>query len=142
MVERLVVVGAGAIGRAIAGLLADAGVPVVLVDRRCGPVPRPIDLRFPDRSRQVAVPRVGSVVAAAPTAADLVAIAVMEHHTADVLDVLDPGVPVVSLQNGVTRLDRIADRGHPTLAGVVFLPAERRGIDAVALPGDPVPGGV
>lgn len=136
--NRVVILGAGAIGASVGALLHEAGVSVVLVARgahgdalRAG-----VDLRFPHGSRRVHVP-VGTL--AEVTSDDLVVVSTMGHHTAEAIRDLEPGIPVVSLQNGIPPLDLLA-AGHPTLAGVVWVPAERRGPGVIALPADPVPG--
>ncbi len=64
----------------------------------------------------------------------------MGHHTRTAVDPLDPAVPIVSLQNGTHPLDVLGERGHPVIAGVVYVPAERLDPGVVALSGHPVPG--
>lgn len=143
--ERIVVIGAGAIGASTAALLVEVGVTCVLVAR--GETATTIandgvQLRFPTAARSVRVPVVRSLAEASPTKRDLVVLATMGHHTATALAGLDPTIAVASFQNGTTPLDAIAQRGHPTLAAMLYVPAERRGPGVVALPGVPVPGAI
>jgi len=143
--ERIVVVGAGAIGASVGALLFETGVSCVLVAR--GEHGRAlaaagVALRFPGRARVIRVPTVASLVDASPTPRDLVVVATMGHDTARALDGIDPAITVASFQNGVAPLETIADRGHPTLAAMVYVPAERREPGVIALPGVPAVGAV
>jgi 2-dehydropantoate 2-reductase len=143
--SRIIVLGAGAIGASTGALLFETGVPCLLVgrDEQVRAIgERGVDLRLPHAARSVRVPAVASLAEAAPTRDDLVLLATMGHDTARALASLDPGVTVASFQNGVAPLDAIAARGHPTLAAVVYVPAERRGPGVVALPGVPFVGTV
>ena len=142
---RVYVIGAGAIGASVGAMLYETGVDVAfVVDPSRGPharalAERCVDLRFPTSGRRVVVPTVPN---ATPSAEDLVILATMGHHTADALAGLDPEVPVASFQNGVTPLQILVQRGHPTLAAMVWIPAERREPGVIALPGVPGPGTV
>lgn len=143
MTGRLIVLGAGAIGAGIGGLLHTTGTPVVLVARAAHGAAMAadgLDLRAPAGATRVRLPVVGALQPLAPTPDDLVLVCVMGHHTADAVAGLDPAVPVVSLQNGTAPLDVLASRGHAVTAGMVFVPAERRAPGVVVLSGDPVPG--
>lgn len=136
--KRIVVIGSGAIGASTGALLHETGVPCVLVargDTARAIEERGVDLRFPDaaRSRAIRVPVARTLVEAAPTADDLVLLATMGHDTERALEGLDPAITVASFQNGTTPLDVIRDRGHPTLAAMVYVPAERRAPGVVAL---------
>lgn len=143
--QRIIVVGAGAIGASVAALLFDAGVPCVLVVRgeRAQTIrERGIDLRFPESARRVRVPVAATLVETAPTWADLVLVATMGQDTVAALGSLSPAVPVASFQNGLAPIEAIAGRGHPTLAAMLYVPAERRADNEIALPGTPVIGSI
>lgn len=138
--ERLVVLGAGAIGASIGALLAESGAPVVLVARgEHGReiAARGLDLRLPTSSRRIPVRCVESLASVAPTARDLVIVATMGQHTAEAVASLPRDVPVASFQNGLVPIEVLYDRGHPTLAAMLFVPAERRGPGKIALQGAP-----
>ncbi len=143
MPKRVIVVGAGAIGASVGALLFERGVETVLVAR--GEHGRAlaehgVDLRLPSASRRVRVPIASAVSDAAPAPDDLVLLCTMAHDTDAALAELDPAVPVASLQNGLSPPEIVASRGHPTLAAMVYVPAERREPGVVALQGAPVPG--
>lgn len=152
--RRVIVIGAGAIGAAVGALLFRVGVPVVLVAggrRGVGDHARAlrdagVDLRFPDAARPLTpptrVPTVSSVAEAAVTVEDLVLLATMGQDTPAAVQDLDPAVGVASFQNGLEPLDMLVARRHPTLAAMVYIPAERRGPGVIALPGVPVVGSV
>jgi len=145
MPERLVVLGAGAIGAGLGGLLHASGLPVLLVARgehgrrlaRDG-----LDLRLPGDSLRLRVPNVPRLDPTLLRPGDVVAVCVMGQHTAEAVAGLPVDVPVVSLQNGSRPLDVLLDRGHPTTAGMVYVPAERRKPGTVVLAGVPTPGAV
>src|SRR5437764_12436732 len=123
--RRVVVVGAGAIGASLGALLFEAGVPCVLVARGehgRAMAERGVDLRFPSGARTIRVP---VATEATPTRDDLVLLATMGQDTDQALASIDGGVTVASFQNGTSPLDAIAARGHPTLAAMVWIPAER-----------------
>ena len=139
---RVVVLGAGAIGASVGALLHEVGVPVRLVTRgehgralaRDG-----VDLRLPGGPRRLAVPTAPTAEA---TPEDLVILATMGHDSAAAVGSIDPAVPIASFQNGSAPLDMLAARGHPVLAAMVWVPAERRGPGVVALSGSAGPGAV
>lgn len=149
--RRLLVVGAGAIGAALGALLSENGLPVTLIAR--GPHGRALDsagvhLRLPEpagragTSRNIRVAVAERLEILDPGPEDLVLLTTMAHQTDDALAGLPASVPVVSLQNGVHAPDRVRQRGHPTVAGMVFVMAERRGPGVIALSGAPGPGTV
>lgn len=143
--RRLVVVGAGAIGASVGALLFEVGAPCVLVargDHGAALARDGVDLRFPTTARRVRVPVAATLADVAPTPDDLVLVATMAHHTDEAIAGLDPAVPVASFQNGLAPLDAIARRGHPTLAAMVYVPAERRAPGVIALAGVPVVGSI
>lgn len=140
--RRVFVLGAGAIGAAVGALLFEAGVDVILVVRGENGraiAERGVDLRFPEEARTITVPTAPSLAA---TTDDLVILATMGHDTSTAIATLDPRVPIASFQNGDGPLDVIMRRGHPTIAAMVYVPAERRGPGVIALPGAPVPGSI
>jgi len=143
--ERIIVLGAGAIGCAMAAAFVEGGGRVVLVARGAAydAISRDgVDVRTPAGGRRVPVEVVASVREATPTADDLVALAVMGQHTAEAMAEVSPGVPVASFQNGLEPLDVLTRRGHPVIACMVWVPAERRAPGEVALVGVPYPGAV
>lgn len=141
--RRVFVLGAGAIGASVGALLFETGVDCVLVvrdsDHGRAVAARGVELRFPATARTVRVPTAATTAA---TPEDLVLLATMGHDTHAALEGVDPRVPVASFQNGVTPLDAIRQRGHETLAAMVYVPAERRSPGVIALPGVPAPGTV
>jgi 2-dehydropantoate 2-reductase len=141
--RRVFVLGAGAIGASVGALLFETGVDCVFVvrdsDHGRALIARGVDLRSPMAARTIRVP---TVTTAAATPDDLVLLATMGYETDGALDGVDPRVTVASFQNGVTPLDTIRERGHETLAAMVYVPAERREPGVIALPGVPVPGTV
>lgn len=139
---RLLFVGAGAIGASTAALLHRSGTPCHLVARgeALAALADGVEVRTPGGGFRVKVPVAGSLAAWAPTPADLVVVATMGQHTAAAVEGLAADVPVLSLQNGLAPLELLRERGHLVIAGMVYVPAERRGPATVALPGAPVPG--
>jgi len=145
MDRRVVVVGAGAIGAGLGGLLALNGVPVQFVARGDhGRAMREegLELWRPHRQDRVRVPTVRSLAEVSLRPDDLVLVCVMGQHTEQAVAALPAGQPVVSLQNGTRPLDALVAAGHPTTAGMVFVPAERPQPGRVLLPGSPAPGTV
>lgn len=145
MDRRAVVVGAGAIGAGIGGLLAEVGVEVCLVARGAhgrAMRDRGLRLHLPDRSVVCRLPVRSSLSEVRLRADDLLLVCTMGHDVAALLPHLPVGHPVVSLQNGTGVRDQLVAAGHPTTAAVVYVPAERRAPGEVVLPGVPVPGTV
>lgn len=133
-------VGAGAIGGALGGLLARSGVDLRFVARGETAArlrENGVELRFPDRVEQVRVP-VDEPGWVGVTSEDLVIVATMTQHTAAAVDGLAPDVPVLSAQNGLACFDALA--GRPTLAATLWMPVERRAPGVLALMGWPTPG--
>ncbi len=143
---RYVVIGAGAIGGTIGVRLHEAGNDVVLVARgRHLEAIREHGLRLddPERSRTVPVPVVGDISDAEPGRGDVVVLAVKSQDTPAVLDELGAharGIPVACAQNGVANERLAAQRGHPTQALQVILPAEHYEPGVVIASSAPVPG--
>ncbi len=133
----MVVLGAGAVGAGIGGLLWEAGVDVLLVARGAhgrALQERGLDLRLPGGARRLRVP-VGGVEEVRP--GDLVLLATMGHDTVAAVERLPPEVPVVSVQNGIAPLEALGDR--PVIAAMLYVPAERRAPGVVVLAGSPSP---
>ena len=141
MGRRYVIIGAGAIGGAVAGLLAEAGVPVVAVARgehARAMADRGVTLRMPDRSFSAALP-----VALGPddvtlTTDDVLVLTTKTHqaeaalrawvdapvHDGDtVAGTVGEALPIVTALNGVASEDlalRFFDR---VLGACIWMPA-------------------
>lgn len=87
--------------------------------------------------RRLRVP-VGTVGDVRP--GDLVVLATMGHDTAAALATLPPDVPLVSFQNGLAPLEEL--EGREVIAGMLYVPAERRAPGVVVLAGSPQPGAI
>ncbi len=129
--RRVAVLGAGAVGTLLGGLLAATGSDVVLVDPRVPGGGDEIVIHEPDGRRVVARARhVGSFsgVAVVP---DLAVLAVKTFDLASALDDLRawPSVPVLTIQNGVGAEELVASArpGVPHVAGSLTAPVERSG---------------
>lgn len=140
ILPRIVVIGAGAIGAGIGGLLWAAGADVLLVARgtngealaRDG-----LDLRLPGGAMHVHVP-VGRREDVRPD--DLVILATMGHDTHEAIADLPGDTPIVSFQNGIAPLGALA--GRTVIAAMLYVPAERRAPGVVVLAGAPSPGAI
>lgn len=138
--RRVVILGAGAIGAGVGGLLWDSGVDVLLVARGAhgrALAEDGLDLRLPAGPRRLRVP-VGRVEDVRPD--DLVVLGTMGHDTAAAVATLPADLPVVSFQNGLAPLEALA--GRPVVAAMLYVPAERRAPGVVVLAGSPSPGAV
>ncbi len=134
--RHVAVLGAGAVGTLLGGLLASTGVDVVLVDPRVAPdAGDEIVVHEPDGRRVVA--RIARAVAPGALAAppDLAVLAVKTFDLAAALDDLRawPATPVLTIQNGVGAEDLVAAArpgvGH--VAGSLTAPVEREGVGEV-----------
>lgn len=137
---RWVVLGAGAIGAGLGGLLHEAGAEVVLVARGAhGDVMRAhgLELRTPTGARRVSV---RCRVEHDWQEGDVAVVATMAHDTGPALHGVPTGVPVVSWQNGLDAPEDIAAAGYAVCPCVVYVPAERRAPGVVVLDGVPVVG--
>ncbi|MBW8756680.1 MAG: 2-dehydropantoate 2-reductase [Burkholderiales bacterium] len=130
---RVAIVGAGAVGCYYGGVLARAGVPVVLIGR-----PQHVDamrrdgLRIATASFDEHVPVEASTQAAAVAGAALVLVCVKSPDTEatgrDLAPHLAPGARVLSLQNGVDNAARLqAVLGRPVAPAVVYVATEMGG---------------
>jgi 2-dehydropantoate 2-reductase len=133
----VVVVGGGAVGSFLAGVLAAGGHPVTLIDRHAtaGRGSLAIVGRG-DRRVEAEVDRIPSLTAAgeAVRSPELVVLAV---KTFDLRGAIDgcapwPEAPILTIQNGVGAEDVVAEQrpGAPLIAGSLTTPLE------------PIPGGV
>lgn len=138
--RRVAVLGAGAVGTLLGGLLASSGAEVILIDPRVAPeAGEEVVIHEPD-GRRVAS-RVGRAAAPAALAGapDLAVLAVKTFDLAAALDDLRawPGTPVLTIQNGVGAEDLVAAArpgvGH--VAGSLTAPVERVGANEVRWPG-------
>lgn len=147
--RRYVVLGAGAVGAALGGLLQAAGARVVLVARGAhleALRARGLSLGLPSRERRLRVDAVGSVAEARPTAADVVLLCTKSQDSAAALEQLalaaPRGVPVVCAQNGVANEPLAAARFERVYGAVVFTPAELVHPGRVTVHSEPVPAGL
>jgi len=134
--RHVAVLGAGAVGTLLGGLLASTGADVILVDPRVGPDAGDEVVIHEPGGRRVAA-HVGRATAAAALAAapDLAVLAVKTFDLAAALDDLRawPATPVLTIQNGVGAEDLVAGArpgvGH--IAGSLTAPVERLGAHEV-----------
>jgi 2-dehydropantoate 2-reductase len=129
-IVRWIVVGAGAVGGVVGGLLADAGEEVVLVAR--GPHldalrAHGLRVRTPNRDVGVTCEAVSTVEDAAIRAGDIVLLAVKSQHSETALRALsataDHRAVIVCLQNGLENERLAARRFARVLSVPVMLPA-------------------
>jgi len=130
---RVVVVGAGAVGSFLGGMLAASGASVTLLGRRLAPGSEPGVLLIEDVDGTQRVPVERAQDTAAITAPDLVILAVKQFDLPGALDAAAswPDVPVMTVQNGIgAEAAAAAARTSPLLAGSLTAAVE------------PAPGGV
>jgi len=134
--RRVAVLGSGAVGTLLGGLLASTGADVVLVDPWVLPgAGDEVVIHAPDGRRVAA--RIGraATLAALPAAPDLAVLAVKTFDLAGALDDLRawPATPVLTIQNGVGAEDLVvaARPGVQHLAGSLTAPVEREGANEV-----------
>jgi 2-dehydropantoate 2-reductase len=126
---RYVVVGAGAVGGTVGGLLYDAGHEVTLVARGAHAEAMRRDglrLALPDRVVMVRAPVVTSVGDAGPGPEDVVLLATKSQDTAAVLDDLaaqQSDLSIACIQNGVANERMALERFADVYGVVVMLPA-------------------
>ena len=130
--RRVAVLGAGAVGTLLGGLLASSGADVVLLDPRVAPdAGDEVVILKPDGRRIAA--RVGRAASPAALASvpDLAILAVKTFDLATALDDLRawPVTPVLTIQNGVGAEDLVAAArpGVAHVAGSLTAPVERVG---------------
>ncbi|MAG58583.1 MAG: 2-dehydropantoate 2-reductase [Planctomycetes bacterium] len=128
--KRVVVVGAGAVGGSIGGLLADTDVRVTLVARgEHGAALRRdgLSLRMPDRAVWIAPPCVGRVDEVSWRSGDVALVATKLQDAVPALDALldaaGPGLPVVCAFNGIHGEQWAKERFDTVLSMLVWMPA-------------------
>lgn len=139
-VERVAVVGPGAIGTAVAAVLHEAGRTPVL----CGRTPR-ADLTLVDGERRVVVPGPVHTDPDAPAeTVDVLLLAVKATQTAAAAPWLrrlcGPGTVVGVLQNGVEQVAAVRPHVPPgveVVPAVVWFPAQAQADGTVRLRGEP-----
>jgi 2-dehydropantoate 2-reductase len=130
--RHVAVVGAGAVGTLLGGLLAAAGAEVTLVDARV-PVdaPRAVTIHEPDGREVTARVRRAARLADVGDAPDLVVLAVKMFDLAGALDdlVAWPTATVLTIQNGIGAEELVASArpGAGLVAGSLTSPVERPG---------------
>ncbi len=158
MVSRYIIIGAGAIGGGLAGLLADAGVPVVAVARGAHAEAiqgRGLTVRTPDRSFTVRVPCVTGPEQVELSAEDVLVLSTKTHQAQAALrpwvdrPVCQDGqpvgtvaerLPVLTALNGVAS-EEIALRYLERVFGVcVWMPAVHLEPGEVIVRGTPLGG--
>ncbi len=130
--RRVAVLGAGAVGTLLGGLLAAAGDDVVLIDPRVGgDADRQIVIQEPNGRRLAARVRRATALVNAGATPDLVVLAVKTFDLAAALDDLGtwPATPVLTVQNGVGAEEMVmaARPGVPHVAASLTAPVERPG---------------
>lgn len=129
VVLKIAVLGAGALGCAIGGTLAEAGNEVLLINRNPAQVEaisaHGLVMRGPEGERTVRVR--ATVNAAGQSPVDLVIVLVKSFHTGQAMQaataLVGPDTVVLSLQNGLGHEDILADivgRSH-VLAGKTYV---------------------
>jgi 2-dehydropantoate 2-reductase len=136
---RYVIFGAGAIGGALAGLLARARVRVICVARPAQAEALRRGMTF-QRGNEEFTQAVEAVTTAADLpceSGDVIVITVKSQATeaavGELAAVYPAAVPVVSLQNGVTNEEVIARRFTNVYAGLVFFSATQMAPERIAL---------
>lgn len=140
-IGHLTVLGAGAVGGALGGLLHRAGHRITLVARgahldalrRDG-----LRLLTPAGEETHAIPATDTV----PTDTDVVLLAVKADDIPRALTQVPDGVPIVCLQNGLDSAATVAAAGHPAIAAMVWLPTTHLVPGEVRIHGWPHPGRV
>ena len=134
---KVCVVGAGAIGGGVGGLLHRAGHEVTLVARgaHLEALGRGLRLCTPQGVELRSVP-----TSPVPLPADLQLLCVKSQDTAEALEVMPPRSRVATLQNGIENEALVEAAGHTVLPVVVFVPATHLVPGEVRLHGAPHPG--
>jgi len=144
--KRLLVIGAGAVGGAIGGLLHSSGFPVVLVAR--GPHGAALrrdglTLRTPARSLRAQLPSVSRISGLRPRPGDLALLATKlqdaEAAMDELLAVAGPTLPIVCAVNGVDGERWAAQRFHSVASMLVWIPALHLVPGEVRIYGAPCP---
>ena len=145
--SRLVIIGAGAIGGAVAARLVEAGVDVTVVARGAHAEAIERDglvLAEPNRVLRVRMPVARTVADLAIDPSTMVALAVKSQDTDGVLDELARVAPtetrVACFQNGVGNERAVAERFPNTYGVVVMMPAAHLEPGRVEAYASPIPG--
>jgi 2-dehydropantoate 2-reductase len=139
-VTRYVIVGAGAIGAAIGGLLNRAGLNVICVARPAvaEALARGIVIDEHGEQTTITADAVTGVSELTPQAGDVVFITTKSQATAEaaeeVLRTYDDTLPVVCLQNGVRNEAIVARLFKTVYAGLVFFSAVQLEPSVISLP--------
>lgn len=128
--RRVAVLGAGAVGTLLGGLLAASGAEVTLVDGRVDPASsRELTIHEPNGRQVTATVRRASAIGDVGAPPDLVVLAVKMFDLAGALDDLAawPAVPVLTIQNGIGAEELVgsARPGAGLVAGSLTSPVER-----------------
>jgi 2-dehydropantoate 2-reductase len=141
---KYVVIGAGAVGGTIGGLLFDTGYDVLLVARGAHlEALREHGLRLeqPERSSTLDVPVAGSVGAVDWQPGDVALLCTKSQDTAGVLAELPRDVVLVCAQNGVANERLAVEAGFSQVYGMcVVLPGDHLEPGVVIARGAPMPG--
>lgn len=138
--RRYVIFGAGAIGSAMAGLLARAGSRVVCVARPAyaEALTRGIVIKENGEELTTRVDAVSAARELSPESGDVAFITTKSQATEEAADQLlesyDSELPVVCLQNGVRNEEIASRRFRRVYAGLVFLSAVQLDPSVIALP--------
>jgi 2-dehydropantoate 2-reductase len=143
-----VVLGAGAIGATVGGLLAEAGHPVTLLARGEHAARLQHDglrLERPDRALTLHPPVVTSAADLELADGDVLLLATKSQHTADLLTAAGAargadGATVVCLQNGIANEQMALRRFARVVGCCVFLPATLVEPGVVSAEAMPMPG--
>ncbi len=145
--QRVIVIGAGAVGGSIAGLLADSGVDVILVARGAHGQALQRDglhLDLPDRRLHLRLPTVPEPDLVDFDDGDVAIIATKLQDARPALDDLyvaaGPELPVVCAQNGMLGEQWASTQFDTVVAMMVWLPAVHLDPGHVLLHGAPCPG--
>ncbi len=140
---KYVVVGAGAVGGAIACLLVEAGQEVLVVARGAhgeAIAARGLTLRRPSGTRTWRIPRVASAAEVELGADDVVLLAVKSQDAAGALATVAPGAVIVCAQNGVAAEPLAAERSDRVYGMMSWIPAQHLEPGVVELFDAAVPG--
>jgi 2-dehydropantoate 2-reductase len=147
--RRYVVLGAGAVGCALGGMLQAAGSPVVLVARGAhldALQRRGLDIALPSHALHLAVEAVKSPADIRFAARDVVILCTKSQDSAaalaDLAAAAPRDVPVVCAQNGVANEPLAAERFARVYALVVFAPCQFVEPGRISIHSEPVLGGL
>lgn len=141
---RYVIIGAGAVGSALGGLLARSGRRVQFVARpyQKDALARGFLIRLGNHELPASAPAVTSIQSLSPKPGDLIVIATKSQHTAAAVDelrrVFDEDVPVLCLQNGTRNESIVAEAFRNVYGGLLWLSAVQQSPDVVSLAEDRV----